>query len=70
MEDSVIPDWFDATCTLRFDAEEIVKDLQEVQEIKNPTVDDVLIEIDVRLRNLFGRSGKQFVIFDSNGEEW
>ena len=70
VSDYTLPRWFDASYRMRFDTEEIVKDLQEVQGIENPTVDDVILEIEVRLRNLFGSKSKDFVIHDSHGEEW
>lgn len=70
VSDYALPRFFDAFCRMRFEAEDIVKDLQEIQGIEYPTVDDVVNEIDIRLRNLFGSKSKDFVIYDSNGEEW
>jgi hypothetical protein len=70
VSDYVLPRFFDAFCRMRFETEEIVKDLQEVQGVENPTVDDVILEIEIRLRNLFGSKSKDFVIYDSHGEEW
>jgi hypothetical protein len=70
VSDYVLPRFFDAFCRMRFETEEIVKDLQEIQSIENPTVDDVILEIEIRLRNLFGSKSKDFVIYDSHGEEW
>lgn len=69
VSDYVLPRWFDAFCRMRFDTEEIIERLKK-DGIENPTVDDLVLDIDFRLDDLFGSNSKNFVIYDSNGEEW
>lgn len=69
-EDNYIPDWFDAVLRIRFDSEIIVEELQKYGGIENPTADDVVIAIDEKLNELFGRPlPQQFDLFDSDGNE-
>jgi len=69
VSDYVLPRFFDAFCRMRFDTEEIIERLKK-DGIENPTVDDLVLDIDFRLDDLFGSNSKNFVIYDSNGEEW
>lgn len=65
-----VADWYDAVLRIRFDSEELIESLSD-RGVDNPTVDDILIEIDGRLVDIFGiHFPSEFVVFDSNGEEW
>ena len=67
--DYELPSWFDAFCRMRFETEEIIQGLKD-DGIENPIVDDLILDIDFRLDDLFGSNSKNFVIYDSHGEEW
>lgn len=69
VSDYALPTWFDAFCRMRFETEEIIERLKD-DGIENPTVDDLILDIDLRLDDLFGSYSKNFVIYDSHGEEW
>lgn len=72
MEDkNYIADWYDAVLRIRFDSDALVEALKERDGIENPSVDDILIEIDGRLVEMFGtRVPSEFDVFDSDGKEW
>ena len=66
-----VADWYDAVLRIRFDSDELIEALRERDGIDDPSVDDILIEIDGRLVEMFGSQfPSEFVVFDSNGEEW
>jgi len=64
------PRWFNASLSIRFDTDEIVKFLRDEECIADVTIDDLLIEIDDRLYQEFGRSTRNFVVSDDSGEEY
>lgn len=66
-----IADWYDAVLRIRFDSDALVEALRERGVVDDLSVDDILIEIDGRLVEMFGTQiPGEFVVFDSNGEEW
>jgi len=70
MEDNYIPDWFDAILRIRYNSDVLIEELQK-DGIENVTIDDIMIAIDRKLTDLYGhRSSREFVVFDSDGEEW
>lgn len=69
VSDYTLPRWFDAFCRIRFETEDIIERLKN-HEIENPTVDDLILDIDFLLDDWFGSKSKDFVIYDSHGEEW
>ena len=64
------PRWFNASLSIRFDTDELVKFLRDEECIADVTIDDLLIEIDDRLYQEFGRSTRNFVVSDDSGEEY
>lgn len=69
-EDNYIPDWFDAILRIRYNSDVLIEELQK-EGIENVTVDDIMSAIDRKLTELYGhRMPSEFVVFDSDGEEW
>ena len=64
------PRWFNASLSIRFDTDEILEFLRDEECIADVTIDDLLIEIDDRLYQEFGRSTRNFVVSDDSGEEY
>lgn len=64
------PRWFDASLSIRFDTDELVEFIRDKREIVDVTIDDLLIEVDDRLYQEFGRSTRNFVVSDDSGEEY
>lgn len=64
------PRWFNASLSIRFDTDEILDFLRDEEFIADVTIDDLLIEIDDRLYQQFGRSTKNFVVTDDSGKEY
>jgi len=64
------PRWFNASLSIRFDTDEILEFLRDEEFIADVTIDDLLIEIDDRLYQQFGRSTRSFVVTDDSGKEY
>jgi hypothetical protein len=65
-----LPRWFDAVLSIRFDTDELVEFIRDKEGIVDVTIDDLLIEVDGRLYQEFGRSNRNFVVCDDSGEEY
>jgi len=64
------PEWFAAQFVIRWDTSELVDFIRDKEGIVDVTIDDVLIEIDSRLYDRFGRSNAEFAVYDDSGEEY
>ena len=64
------PRWFNASLSIYFHTDELVEFIRDKEGIVDVTIDDLLIEIDDRLYQEFGRSSRSFVVSDDSGEEY
>jgi hypothetical protein len=64
------PRWFNASLSIYFHTDELVEFIRDKEGIVDVTIDDLLIEIDDRLYQEFGRSTRNFVVSDDSGEEY